>query len=94
MTCIRLDDSVVTCHSDKEGAEAARLGAFLEAAEQYGKDDEYHDQQHDPQQASGGPRSWPAPALSAAEQGPVHTRVYAQAQHNMPRPPNYLNPRG
>jgi hypothetical protein len=30
-------------------AEAVRLGAFLKAAEQHGKDDEDHDQQHDPQ---------------------------------------------
>ena len=75
-------------------AEAIRLGALLEAAEQHGKDDEDHDQQHDPQQAAGGPRSRPAPPLAPAEPGPVHTPVYAQAQHNMPPAPNYLNRRG
>ena len=86
-------------------AEAARLGAFLEAAEQYGKDHEDRDQQHDPQQAAPGPRArpapaatrlvaTPAPALAPIEQGPVHTRVYAQVRRNMPPAPNYLNPRG
>jgi hypothetical protein len=36
-------------------AKADRLGAFLETAEQHGKNDEDHDQQHDPQQAAAGP---------------------------------------
>jgi hypothetical protein len=77
-----------------QGDEAARLGAFLEAAEQHRKDDEDRDQQHDPQQAAPGSRSRPGPPLAPAEQGPVHKHVYAQAPRNMPPEPNYLNRRG
>jgi hypothetical protein len=72
-------------------AEAARLGAFLEAAEKQGKDDEDRDQQHDPQQTAPGSRSRPGSAVAPAEQGPGHTHVYARAQRNMPAVPNYLS---
>ena len=79
-------------------AEAVGLGAFLETAEQHRKDDEDRDQQHDPQQAAAGPRSRPTPALAQGpvpvEPGPVHKRLYAQAQRDMPAPPNYLSRRG
>jgi hypothetical protein len=79
-------------------AEAVGLGAFLETAEQHRKDDEDRDQQHDPQQAAAGPRSRPTPALAQGpvpvEPGPVHKRLYAQAQRDMPVPPNYLSRRG
>jgi hypothetical protein len=36
-------------------AKASRLGAFLETAEQDGKNHKDRDQQHDPQQAAPGP---------------------------------------
>jgi hypothetical protein len=75
-------------------AEAARLGALLEAAEKHGKDDEDRDQQHDPQQATPSSRSRPGSAIAPPEHGPGHTHRYAQAQRNMPPGPNYLNRRG
>jgi hypothetical protein len=76
-------------------AEAARLGAFLEAAEHQRKDDQHHDRQQYQHQASACPRLRPAAALRAPRAPrPVHTDGYAQAQRNMPAAPNYLNRSG
>src|ERR1035441_9122943 len=79
--------------------EAARLGAFLETAEQQSDHDKDQDQQHHPHQAAAGPGSWPPPPTWAPGPIPVifapsrsgpHAGMYAQARRDMQRDPNYL----